>query len=178
MILLEISYQCFSFGYEQSFFPKWWDALLLFCLHCHLLFPFRLRSDPFHLGMLNPSHAAQLNDTYEFGGNDQSLHYLRSLVEDFPNACLLDQKGQLVAWSLSDALGCLTHGYILPEYRGKRHMKTVVQAIARKLHAKDFALYARVRPENEISKKHLRGHGFYLLPWTKYILFFIPNHMK
>ncbi|KAK9410381.1 glycine N-acyltransferase-like 3 [Crotalus adamanteus] len=88
-----------------------------------------LRSDPFHLGMLNPSHAAQLNDTYEFGGNDQSLRYLRSLVEDFPNACLLDQKGQLVAWSLSDALGCLTHGYILPEYRGKRHMKTVVQAI-------------------------------------------------
>ncbi|KAM3850971.1 glycine N-acyltransferase-like protein 3 [Vipera latastei] len=138
----------------------------------------QLRSDPFHLGMLNPSHAAQLNETYEFGGNDQSLRYLRSLIEDFPNACLLDQKGQLVAWSLSDGLGCLTHGYILPEYRGKGHMKTVVQAVARKLHAKDFALYARVRPENEISKQHLRSRGFHLLPWTKYILFFIPNHMK
>ncbi|KAG8125373.1 hypothetical protein E2320_020533, partial [Naja naja] len=115
----------------------------------------QLRSNPFHLGTLNPSHAALLNDTYEFGGNDRSLHYLRSLIEDFPNACLLGHKGQLLAWSLSDALGCLTHGYALPEYRGKGHMKTVLQALARKLHAKDFALYTRVRAENKISKQHL-----------------------
>ncbi|XP_013919651.1 PREDICTED: glycine N-acyltransferase-like protein 3 isoform X1 [Thamnophis sirtalis] len=132
----------------------------------------QLRSDPLHLGTLNPSHAALLNDTYEFGGNDRSLRYLRSLIEDFPNACLLDQKGQLVAWSLSDALGCLTHGYALPEFRGKGYMKTVMQALARKLHTKDFALYTRVRSENEISKQHLRGQGFHLLPWTKYVLFF------
>ncbi|XP_026521119.1 glycine N-acyltransferase-like protein 3 isoform X1 [Notechis scutatus] len=137
-----------------------------------------LRSDPFHLGTLNPSHAALLNDTYEFGGNDRSLHYLRSLIEDFPNACLLGHKGKLVAWSLSDALGCLTHGYALPEYRGKGHMKTVMQALARKLHAKDFALYARVLADNKISKQFLSGQGFHLLPWTKYILFLIPNHMK
>ncbi|ETE72919.1 Glycine N-acyltransferase-like protein 3, partial [Ophiophagus hannah] len=129
----------------------------------------QLRSDPFHLGTLNPSHAALLNDTYEFGGNDRSLHYLRSLTEDFPNACLLGHKGQLVAWSLSDALGCLTHGYTLPEYRGKSHMKTVMQALARKLHAKDFALYTRVRAENKISKQLLSGQGFHLLPWTNFI---------
>uniref|UniRef100_A0A670YX25 Glycine N-acyltransferase-like protein n=1 Tax=Pseudonaja textilis TaxID=8673 RepID=A0A670YX25_PSETE len=159
-------------------FQTWWDTLLLFHHHYHLLFPFRLRSDPFHLGTLNPSHAALLNDTYEFGGNDRSLHYLRSLIEDFPNACLLDHKGKLVAWSLSDALGCLTHGYALSEYRGKGHMKTVMQALARKLHAKDFALYARVLAENKISKQFLSGQGFHLLPWTKYILFLIPNHMK
>lgn len=168
----------FPLIYPTRLFLTWWDALFLFHLHYHLHFSFRLRSDPLQLGTLNPSHAALLNDTYEFGGNDQSLRYLRSLIEDFPNACLLDQKGQLVVWSLSDALGCLTHGYSLPEYRGKGHMKSVVQALARKLHAKDFALYTRVRPENEISKQHLRGQGFHLLPLTKYILFFIPNHMK
>uniref|UniRef100_A0A8C6Y0J7 Glycine N-acyltransferase-like protein n=1 Tax=Naja naja TaxID=35670 RepID=A0A8C6Y0J7_NAJNA len=148
--------------WDKLIFQTWWDALLLFHHHYHLLFPFRLRSNPFHLGTLNPSHAALLNDTYEFGGNDRSLHYLRSLIEDFPNACLLGHKGQLLAWSLSDALGCLTHGYALPEYRGKGHMKTVLQALARKLHAKDFALYTRVRAENKISNTLALNHLFIL----------------
>ncbi|ETE57154.1 Glycine N-acyltransferase-like protein 3, partial [Ophiophagus hannah] len=85
-----------------------------------------------HLGTLSPSDAPLVNDTWPFASNGRSLRYLRSLIEDFPNACLLDQKGQLVAWSLSDALGRMTHGYALPEYQGKGHMKTVLQAIGRK----------------------------------------------
>ncbi|XP_026580843.1 glycine N-acyltransferase-like protein 3 [Pseudonaja textilis] len=75
----------------------------------------QLRSEPLHLGTLSPSDAPLVNDTWAFASNDRSLRYLRSLIEVFPNACLLDQKGQPVAWSLSDALGRMTHGYALPK---------------------------------------------------------------
>uniref|UniRef100_A0A8C5SR39 Glycine N-acyltransferase-like protein n=1 Tax=Laticauda laticaudata TaxID=8630 RepID=A0A8C5SR39_LATLA len=121
-----------------------------------------------HLGTLSPSDAPLVNDNWAFASNDRSLRYLKSLIEDFPNACLLDQKGQLIAWCLSDAIGCLTHAYTLPEYQGKGHMKTVLQALGRKLQAKDFALYGSVLPENQNSKKLLISQGFHLLSLTNY----------
>ncbi|KAG8125383.1 hypothetical protein E2320_020583 [Naja naja] len=138
----------------------------------------QLRSEPLHLGTLSPSDVSLVNDTWPFASNGRSLRYLRSLIEVFPNACLLDQKGQLVAWSLSDALGRMTHGYVLPEYQGKGHMKTVLQAIGRKLHTKGFALYGTVLPENQNSKKFLIRQGFHLLPLTNYVFLFTPNHLK
>ncbi|KAG8125374.1 hypothetical protein E2320_020534 [Naja naja] len=121
--------------------------------------------------------APLVNDTWAFAGNDRSLRYLRSLIEVFPNACLLDQKGQPVAWCLSDALGRMIHAYALPEYQGKGHMKTVLQALGRKLQAKGFALYGGVLPENQNSKKLLISQGFHLLSLTNYMLFFTPNHL-
>ncbi|XP_007425200.2 glycine N-acyltransferase-like protein 3 [Python bivittatus] len=138
----------------------------------------QLRNGPHRLGTLRPSHAPLLDETWPFGGNDRSLRYMRSLIDDFPNACLLDEEGQVVAWSLSDAIGSLTHGYALPKYRGKGHMKPVLQALAQKLHAKDLPLYGGVLPENQISRQYLRGQGFHFLPQTKYVLYFTPNHMK
>ncbi|XP_029142935.1 glycine N-acyltransferase-like protein 3, partial [Protobothrops mucrosquamatus] len=84
----------------------------------------QLRSEPLHLGTLSPSHAALLNDTWAFASNDRSLRYLRSLTENFPNACLLDEESQPVAWCLSDAVGSMAHAYTLPKYRKKGHMKT------------------------------------------------------
>lgn len=165
-------------GMSKDFFPLWWDVLLLLHLHYCLLFPFRLRSEPLHLGTLNPSHAALLNDTWAFASNDRSLRYLRSLTENFPNACVLDEESQPVAWCLSDAVGSMTHAYTLPKYQKKGHMKRVFQTLARKLHAKDFVSYGGVLPENKISKKFLLSQGFELLPLIQYVLLFTPNHMK
>uniref|UniRef100_A0A8C6Y4Z5 Glycine N-acyltransferase-like protein n=1 Tax=Naja naja TaxID=35670 RepID=A0A8C6Y4Z5_NAJNA len=136
-----------------------------------------LHPDPLHLGTLSLCDAPLVNDTWAFAGNDRSLRYLRSLIEVFPNACLLDQKGQPVAWCLSDALGRMIHAYALPEYQGKGHMKTVLQALGRKLQAKGFALYGGVLPENQNSKKLLISQGFHLLSLTNYMLFFTPNHL-
>lgn len=155
--------------------------MLSFCstnLHYCLLFPFRLRSESLHLGTLSPSDAALVNDTWAFASNDRSLRYLRGLIEDFPNACILDEESQPVAWCLSDAIGCMTHAYTLPKYQKKGHMKTVLQAIGRKLQAKDFALYGSVLPENQNSKKLLISQGFRLLSLTNYVFLFTPNHLK
>uniref|UniRef100_A0A8C6Y2I9 Glycine N-acyltransferase-like protein n=1 Tax=Naja naja TaxID=35670 RepID=A0A8C6Y2I9_NAJNA len=133
---------------------------------------------PLHLGTLSLCDAPLVNDSWAFASNDRSLRYLRSLIEIFPNACLLDQKGQPVAWCLSDAIGCMTHAYALPEYQGKGHMKTVFQALGRKLHTKGFALYGTVLPENQNSKKFLISQGFHLLSLRNYVLLFTPNHLK
>ncbi|XP_070813237.1 glycine N-acyltransferase-like protein 3 isoform X2 [Pituophis catenifer annectens] len=138
----------------------------------------QLRSEPLHLGTLSPSDAALVNDTWAFASNDRSLRYLRSLIEDFPNACILDEENQPVAWCLSDATGCMTHAYTLPKYRKKSYMKTVFWALGRKLQAKDFALYGSVLSENQNSKKFLISQGFHLLPLIKYVLLFTPNHLK
>ncbi|XP_070584230.1 glycine-N-acyltransferase-like protein 3 isoform X2 [Erythrolamprus reginae] len=138
----------------------------------------QLISESLHLGTLHPSDASLVNDTWAFASNDRSLRYLRSLIEDFPNVCILDEKSQPVAWCLSDAIGCMTHAYVLPEYRGKGHMKTVCQALARKLHTKGFVSYGGVLPENQNSKKFLISQGFRLLPLIKYVLLFTPNHLK
>uniref|UniRef100_A0A8C6Y1M7 Glycine N-acyltransferase-like protein n=1 Tax=Naja naja TaxID=35670 RepID=A0A8C6Y1M7_NAJNA len=137
-----------------------------------------LRIEPLHLGTLSLCDAPLVNDSWAFASNDRSLRYLRSLIEIFPNACLLDQKGQPVAWCLSDAIGCMTHAYALPEYQGKGHMKTVFQALGRKLHTKGFALYGTVLPENQNSKKFLISQGFHLLSLRNYVLLFTPNHLK
>uniref|UniRef100_A0A8C6Y2Q9 Glycine N-acyltransferase-like protein n=1 Tax=Naja naja TaxID=35670 RepID=A0A8C6Y2Q9_NAJNA len=152
-------------------------AVALFLCLVFLYPSSKLRSEPLHLGTLSLCDAPLVNDTWAFAGNDRSLRYLRSLIEVFPNACLLDQKGQPVAWCLSDALGRMIHAYALPEYQGKGHMKTVLQALGRKLQAKGFALYGGVLPENQNSKKLLISQGFHLLSLTNYMLFFTPNHL-
>ncbi|XP_062974416.1 glycine N-acyltransferase-like protein 3 [Elgaria multicarinata webbii] len=134
----------------------------------------RFRSDLLHFGTLNPSHATLLNETWSIGGNNRSLRYLESLIRCFPSACLLDKGGQLAAWNLSDPVGCLTHNYTLPQYRGQGCSGAVIQATARRLHASGFALYGGFLRENESMRKGLKRQGYSILPLTKYLLFFTP----
>nr|XP_060614849.1 glycine N-acyltransferase-like protein 3 [Anolis sagrei ordinatus] len=134
----------------------------------------RFKSDLLHFGTLNPSHAASLNDVWDFGGNDLSLNYLESLICNFPSACLLDKDGQLAAWCLIDPYGCLTHGYTFPQYRGQRWIGLILQNLGRKMHALGFPLYAAVLTGNEPSIRSLQHQGFHVLPGTYYTLISTP----
>ncbi|XP_033014939.1 glycine N-acyltransferase-like protein 3 [Lacerta agilis] len=135
----------------------------------------RYRSGLFHLGSLNPSHSALLNENWSVGRNDWSLRYLDSLIRNFPSACLLDKEGQLVSWCLTDPMGCLLHGYTLPQYRGQGCVAAVTRATAVKLHACGFPLYGGVSADNQPSKQTLKRQGFHILPLTKYMLLFTPS---
>nr|XP_034964711.1 glycine N-acyltransferase-like protein 3 [Zootoca vivipara] len=135
----------------------------------------RYRSSLFHLGSLNASHLALLNENWSAGHNDRSLRYLDSLIRNFPSACLLDKEGQLVSWCLTDQMGCLTHGYTLPQYRGQGCVAAVTRATAVKLHACGFPLYTTVLADNQPSKQTLKRQGFHILPLTNYALFFTPS---
>uniref|UniRef100_G1KHB0 Glycine N-acyltransferase-like protein n=1 Tax=Anolis carolinensis TaxID=28377 RepID=G1KHB0_ANOCA len=145
--------------------------------HCsYATLYFRFKSDLFHYGTLNSSHAVLINETWSIGGNHQSLRYLNSLICNFPSACLLDKEGQLASWTLSDPLACLTHSYTLPQYRGHRCNTVVGLEAARKMHAKGFPAYGGVLPDNKAAKQGLMKYqGFHTLPFTKYVLFFTPG---
>uniref|UniRef100_A0ACB8G2K5 Uncharacterized protein n=1 Tax=Sphaerodactylus townsendi TaxID=933632 RepID=A0ACB8G2K5_9SAUR len=134
----------------------------------------RLKSDFLHFGKLMPSHAAILNEVWASGGNSRSLRYLESLIHRFPHACLMDKEGQLVSWSLSDPLACLTHGYTFPQYRDQGCAGAVLQSVSEKLHARGFPLYCGILPENQPSKQAVKRQGFQLLPETYYTLIVTP----
>ncbi|XP_060118174.1 glycine N-acyltransferase-like protein 3 [Heteronotia binoei] len=134
----------------------------------------RPRGD-FHFGILNPSHAAILNEAWDFGGNNRSLRYLESLIYYFPNTCLMNKDGQLVSWSLSDPLACMTHGYTFPQYRGQGCVQATIQSISKKLYASGFPLYCGVLPENQPSKQALKHQGFHILPEIYYTIIVTPN---
>lgn len=136
---------------------------------------FRLKNDSLHIGILHPSHAAILNEAWDFGGNDRSLRYLENLIHNFPNACLMDKEEQLVSWSLSDPFACMAHGYTFPQYRGQGCMQAVLQSITKKLYARGFPLYCGVLPENQPSKQALKHHGFHSLTETYYMLIVTPT---
>uniref|UniRef100_G1KW92 Glycine N-acyltransferase-like protein n=1 Tax=Anolis carolinensis TaxID=28377 RepID=G1KW92_ANOCA len=142
--------------------------------HLYLPLYFRFKSDLLHFGTLNSSHAATLNDAWDFGGNDRSLRYLESLIRNFPSACLLDKEDQLAAWSLSDSYGCLTHGYTFPQYRGQRWIGLILQNLGRQMHALGFPLYAGVLAENEPSIRSLQHEGFHVFAGTYYMLILTP----
>ncbi|KAL8182924.1 UNVERIFIED_CONTAM: hypothetical protein K2H54_007850 [Gekko kuhli] len=133
-----------------------------------------MKSDSLRFGILNPSHAAILNDAWDFGGNNRSLCYLESLIRYFPSACLMNKEGQLVSWSLSDPFACMTHGYTFPQYRGQGCVQAVLQSISRKLYAGGFPLYCGVLPENQPSKQALKHQGFRILHETYYTFVVTP----
>ncbi|XP_077177028.1 glycine N-acyltransferase-like protein 3 isoform X2 [Paroedura picta] len=134
----------------------------------------RLKNNFFHFGILSPSHAPLLNETWSIGGNDRSLRYLENLIHFFPNACLMDKEGQPVSWNLSDPLACLTHAYTLPQYRGQGCAELVTLATAVKMHAHGFPIYCGTLPENKAAQQSLRRQGFHFLSWTKYMLLCTP----
>ncbi|PKU27804.1 glycine n-acyltransferase-like protein 3 [Limosa lapponica baueri] len=131
--------------------------------HCRL--PPGLRLSP-----VSPSHVPLLNATWAFGGNARSRRFLLGLVQTLPSACLLGPRGRPVSWSLVDPLGCLSHGYTLPAWRGQGLTGVTLGALGRQLHARGFPIYLGVLPQNTSSQRAVRAVGFQPQPGTFYTL--------
>ncbi|XP_076199450.1 glycine N-acyltransferase-like protein 3 isoform X2 [Aptenodytes patagonicus] len=127
------------------------------------------------LAPVSPSHVPLLNATWGFGGNARSRRFLLGLVRALPNACLLGPRGRPVSWSLLDPLGCLSHGYTLPAWRGQGLTGVVLGALGRGLHARGFPIYCRVLPSNTSSQRAVRAVGFLPQPGTLYTLVVTPQ---
>ncbi|XP_053141015.1 glycine N-acyltransferase-like protein 3 [Hemicordylus capensis] len=107
------------------------------------------RLDPgFTLSSLNSSHVDLLNETWHYGGNEQSHRYLASLVRHFPNTCMLDANGVPVSWGLMDSFGAMAHGYTLPPHRRKGYLSVVAKALAIQAHAAGYPVYGNVALDN------------------------------
>ncbi|XP_030418423.1 glycine N-acyltransferase-like protein 3 [Gopherus evgoodei] len=124
---------------------------------------------------MSPANAMLLNDTWMFGGNSWSLHYLSFLIRHFPSACLLDPEGTPISWCLSDPLAVLTHSYTLPQHRGLRLMGCTMGTLAAQLHTHSFPVYTRVLLHNETSLHNLQRLSFRILPGVFYLLVVRPG---
>uniref|UniRef100_A0A493TB52 Glycine N-acyltransferase-like protein n=1 Tax=Anas platyrhynchos platyrhynchos TaxID=8840 RepID=A0A493TB52_ANAPP len=127
------------------------------------------------LAPLSPSHVPLLNATWSFGGTGRSRRFLEGLVRALPSACILDPRGRPLSWSLVDPLGCLSHGYTVPAWRGRGLSGLVLAALGRELHARGFPLYCGVLPCNAPSLRALHAAGFLPQPGTFYMLLSTPK---
>ncbi|KAM9606805.1 glycine N-acyltransferase-like protein 3 [Morphnus guianensis] len=127
------------------------------------------------LAPVSPSHVPLLNATWSFGGNARSRRFLLGLVRALPSACLLGPRGRPVSWSLLDPLGCLSHGYTLPAWRGQGLSGVILGALGRGLHARGFPIYCGVLPHNTPSQRAVRSVGFLPQPGTFYTLVVTPQ---
>ena len=127
------------------------------------------------LAPVSPSHIPLLNATWDFGGNARSRRFLLGLVRALPSACLLGPHGRPVSWSLLDPLGCLSHGYTLPAWRGQGLNGVTLGALGRELHARGFPIYCGVLPHNTPSQRAVRAVGFLPQPGTFYTLVVTPQ---
>ncbi|XP_038036581.2 glycine N-acyltransferase-like protein 3 [Anas platyrhynchos] len=127
------------------------------------------------LAPLSPSHVPLLNATWSFGGTGRSRRFLEGLVRALPSACIVDPRGRPLSWSLVDPLGCLSHGYTVPAWRGRGLSGLVLAALGRELHARGFPLYCGVLPCNAPSLRALHAAGFLPQPGTFYMLLSTPK---
>lgn len=124
---------------------------------------------------MSPSHVPLLNATWSFGANRRSGRFLLGLVRALPSACLLGPRGRPVCWTLLDPLGCLTHGYTVPAWRGHGLSGVILGALGRELHARGFPIYMGVLPHNTPSQRAVRAVGFMPQPGTFYTLVVTPQ---
>ncbi|XP_054055823.1 glycine N-acyltransferase-like protein 3 [Rissa tridactyla] len=127
------------------------------------------------LAPVSPSHVPLLNATWGFGGNARSARFLLGLVGSLPSACLLGPRARPVCWTLLDPLGCLSHGYTLPAWRGRGLCGVTLGALGRQLHARGFPIYLGVLPQNTPSQRAVRAVGFLPQPGTFYTLVVTPQ---
>uniref|UniRef100_A0A8B9QRL6 Glycine N-acyltransferase-like protein n=1 Tax=Anas platyrhynchos TaxID=8839 RepID=A0A8B9QRL6_ANAPL len=114
-----------------------------------IYFLYSLRMDPkFTLAYLDISHSSLLNKTWSRGGNPRCEKYLANLICSFPSACVLDDKGYPLSWSLTDQFATMIHSYTLPEHRRKGFSRLVTTTLAKKLHSCGFPVQGNVLEAN------------------------------
>ncbi|KAM7164657.1 glycine N-acyltransferase-like protein 3 isoform 2-T2 [Macrochelys suwanniensis] len=131
-----------------------------------------IRLDPaMRLSSLDISHVDLLNETWAFGGNDRSRRYLTSLIRYFPSICLLDAASRPVSWALSDPLAAMSHGYTLPQHRGRGYLQVVMNVMAKRLHALGYPSYGHVALDNHPTQRLLERQGFQRQPTLCHYIF-------
>ncbi|XP_054825858.1 glycine N-acyltransferase-like protein 3 isoform X2 [Eublepharis macularius] len=127
------------------------------------------------LSTLNSSHADLLNETWPYGGNEQSRRYLATLLRSFPNRCILDSNGYLISWGIMDSFGALAHGYTLPEYRGRGYMTIVHKVLSVHVHEFGYPVYGNVALNN-VYMQNLNEHlGSQRLSQLCHIISHVPK---
>ncbi|XP_053143289.1 glycine N-acyltransferase-like protein 3 isoform X2 [Hemicordylus capensis] len=107
------------------------------------------RLDPgFKLASLKSTDVDMLNETWNYGGSEQSRRYLATLIGYFPSTCILDANGVLISWNTMDPFGAIGHSYTLPAHRGKGYIAVGSKALAIKAYEAGYPVYGNVALDN------------------------------
>nr|XP_060610940.1 glycine N-acyltransferase-like protein 3 [Anolis sagrei ordinatus] len=119
------------------------------------------RLDPgFTVSTLNASHVDLVNETWAYGGNEQSRRYIASLVQAFFSFCVLDHNGQLISWNMMDHAGTIGIAYTLPSHRGKHYLAVIGKALSIKAHSAGYPVYGHVALSN-VHMQRIQEHRGY-----------------
>ncbi|XP_067845181.1 glycine N-acyltransferase-like protein 3 isoform X2 [Heptranchias perlo] len=109
---------------------------------------------------LDLSHAEIVNRNWKFGGDDNSLGIVKSLIANFPNCCILDETGNPISWLLSYKYSAMGLLYTLPEHRRKGYAKLLVTTMVKTLQKLGYPIYCFIEVENDTSYQLFEKLGF------------------
>uniref|UniRef100_A0A8C3XVV8 Glycine N-acyltransferase-like protein n=1 Tax=Chelydra serpentina TaxID=8475 RepID=A0A8C3XVV8_CHESE len=112
------------------------------------------------LSTLDVSHAVLVNETWAFGGNENSRRYLANLIRRFPNVCLLDAAERPVSWTITDPFGTTKHSYTLPQHQRCGYMQVLMNVMAKQMQAWGYPSFCHVATDNYPMQRLQERQGF------------------
>ncbi|XP_077351553.1 glycine-N-acyltransferase-like protein 3 [Festucalex cinctus] len=126
----------------------------------HLVSP-AINSDlELRISSLELSHAHLVNQTWKFGGTEQTYKYLAFLISNFPTCCITDDEGRPVSWLLVYeylAFGVL---YTMPEHRNKGYAKALIRNMSQRFLAQSYPVFCYIEEDNMVSYNLFKSLGF------------------
>ncbi|XP_075404191.1 glycine N-acyltransferase-like [Tenrec ecaudatus] len=129
-----------------------------------------INEELFKLSSLDITHAALVNESWHFGGNERSQRFIERCIRTFPTLCLLGPEGTPVSWSLMDQTGELRMGATVPKYRAQGLLSHVIYSYMQFVHKLGFPVYGHTDRANKFIQKMNESMQVVLLPcdWSQW----------
>ncbi|XP_056387054.1 glycine N-acyltransferase-like isoform X3 [Hyla sarda] len=121
----------------------------------------KLSSDEFQFTPLQIHEAPYVNDTWIYGMNQHSLHFVERCIQTFPSISVR-KKGvdRPIAWVLTDHSASIRMGYTSPAYRKLGLSSIILHKFSAIYQEKGFPVYAFTAPDNNAGQATLSKAGF------------------
>ncbi|XP_036736261.2 glycine N-acyltransferase [Manis pentadactyla] len=132
--------------------------------------PKAIDQEMFKLSSLDVTHAAMVNKSWHFGGNERSERFIQRCIQTFPTTCLLGPEGTPVSWCLMDYTGEMRMAGTLPEYRNLGLISYVIYTQTQSLNKLGFPIYSHTDKSNKImqSLSHRQNHIPMACSWNQW----------
>ncbi|XP_055469939.1 glycine N-acyltransferase-like protein Keg1 isoform X2 [Psammomys obesus] len=102
----------------------------------------------FKFASLDAAHAALVDSSWSFGGNEKSRKFIERCILTLPSFCIMGPEGMPVSWALVDHTGEMRMGGTSPEYRGQGLIYHLMCHQIQTLDNLGFPMYGHVAKAN------------------------------
>ncbi|XP_075699032.1 glycine N-acyltransferase-like [Rhinoderma darwinii] len=113
----------------------------------------KLSSDKLQYTTLQTHEAPYVNDQWQLGKNEHSLHFIERCIQNFPSISIR-KKGvdQPIAWAVTEQSVEFRMGYTLPAYRNIGLSSMLLLKYSAINHKEGFPIYGHSAPSNKASQ--------------------------